>query len=327
VRINPVMRSPAVCCLLLAAMPLRAQDQAPAFRATSELVLVDVQVLHARTGTPAPGLQAADFQVFEEGVPQEMLHFSRDEFALSVVLLFDLTESVQGVLKRLAEGAKTALEHFKTADEVAVMVYSGHASLVDGFTTDRARTAHAIEKAAAMTSDEPAHFNEAVYQAAGEFTQAGSPANRRVVIWLTDNLPNVPYRKKYPAHTEVEALRALHEESAVVAPILLKSPVWEVLGPIVRAGEARYEVTFPPGDARKYAELTGGQAVGLRGKQPEERLAQLIDELRARYTIAYRPSDPQPAGAFREIRVELVPSRTLRLKEWNVLARKGYYRK
>ncbi len=327
VRNNLVMRRFGVLSLLLAAMPLHAQDETPVFRATSELVLVDVQVLHRKSGAPAPALQAADFRVYEEDTPQEILQFSRDEFPLSVVLLFDLTDSVQGVLKRLAEGSKTALDHFKPADEVAVMVYSGHATLVDGFTTDRARTVQAVEKSAAMTSDEPAHFNEAMYQAAMQLRQASSPANRRVIIWLTDNLPNVPYRKEYPAHTEVEAFRALHEEDVVVAPILMKSRLWAVLGPMVRASESSYEKEFPPGDARKYAELTGGQAVGLRGKQPEERLAQLIDELRARYTIGYRPSDPQPAGTFRRIRVELVPSQKLRPKEWNVLARHGYYRK
>jgi VWFA-related protein len=312
---------------LLAAMPLCAQDQTPVFRATSELVLMDVQVLHTKTRAPAPVLQAADFHISEEGAPQEILHFSRDEFPLSVVLLFDLTDSVRGVLKRLAEGARTALEHFKAADEVAVMVYSGHATLVDGFTTDRGRTVRAIEKAANLSSDEPAHFNEAVYQTVMQFRQAGSPANRRVIIWLTDNLPNVPYRKEYPAHTEVEALRALQEESVVVAPILLKSAAWTVLGPIFQATENSHKKSFPPGDARKYAELTGGQTVGLRGKRPEERLAQLIDELRARYTIGYRPSDPQPAGTFRKIRVELAPLRSLRPKEWTVLARQGYYRK
>jgi VWFA-related protein len=328
VRNSLLMRRLSVLSLLLAVMPLHAQDDTPVFRATSELVLVDVQVLHRKSGAPAPALQAADFRVYEEGMPQEILHFSRDEFPLSVVLLFDLTDSVQGVLKRLAEGAKTPLEHFKAADEVAVMVYSGHATLVDGFTKDRARTVQAIERAAAMTSDEPAHFNEAMYQAAMQLRQASSPANRRVIIWLTDNLPNVPYRKEYPAHTEVEAFRALHKDGVVVAPILLRSPLWAILGPImVRASEASHEKSFPPGDARKYAELTGGQAVSLRGKQPEERLAQLIDELRARYTIGYRPSDPQPAGTFREIFVELVPSQTLRPKEWTVLARRGYYRK
>jgi len=320
------MRGFAVLGLLVAAIPLWAQDQTPVFRVTSELVLVDVQVLHAKTGAPAPLLQASDFRVSEEGVAQEIRHFSRDEFPLSVGLLFDLTDSVKPELKRLAEGAKTALEHFKGADEVAVMVYSGHASLVDGFTKDRAQTVQAIEKAAAMSSGEPAHFNEGVYQAAMELRQSASPGTRRVIIWLTDNLPNVPYRKKYPVHTEAEAFRVLQEDGVVVAPILLKNPFWAALAPVVAAAEAPHRKAFPPGDARKYAELTGGQAVGLRGKKPDERLGQLIDELRARYTIGYRPSDPQPAGTFRKVRVELV-GESLRPKEWTVLASQGYYRK
>jgi hypothetical protein len=84
-----------------------------------------------------------------------------------------------------------------------------------------------------------------------------------VIIWLTDNLPNVPYRE-YSARTEVNAFRALHEEYVVVAPILLKGSLWAVLGPIVQASEASHKKSFPPGDARGYAELTGGQVVGIR---------------------------------------------------------------
>jgi VWFA-related protein len=313
--------------LLLAAPLIRAQEQTPVFQATTELALVDVQVLHIKTRTPAAALSAKDLRVYEEGVPQQILHLSRDEFPLSVVLLFDLTDSVRGVLKRLAEGAKTSLAHFKPEDEVAVMVYAGRAQLIDELTTDRGRTVQAIEKAATMKLDEPAHFNEAVYNATQQLRKANAAGNRRLIIWLTDNLPNVPYRKEYPAHTEIEALRALHEEGVVVAPILLKSPAWAVLGPLVTAMEAPKRKAYPPGDAHKYAELTGGQAVGLRGKRPEERLAQLIDELRARYTVGYRPSEPQPAGTFRKIRVELAPGGALRAKEWTVLARQGYYRR
>jgi len=59
---------------------------------------------------------------------------------LSVVLLFDLTESVHGVLHPLAAGARAALGHLKPEDEVAVMVYAASARTVDGFTRDHART-------------------------------------------------------------------------------------------------------------------------------------------------------------------------------------------
>jgi VWFA-related protein len=324
-------------CLLCAA-PLEAQEQTPLFRTTSELVLVDVQVLQVKTGSPAGALTAKDLRVFEEGVPQQIVQFSRDEFPLSVVMLFDLTDSVRGVLKRLAEGAKSAMAHFKPEDEIAVMVYSGGATLVDGFTRDRNRTLQGIGKAAGMTSDQPAHFNEAIYQAAMQLRNAGSPSNRRVIVWLTDNYPNVPFRQmSFPLHTEIEAFRALHEDGVMVAPILMKSPLGALMAAFAGASEVSKRKEFPPGDAKKYAELTGGQAVGLRGKQPEERLAQLIDELRSRYTVGYRPpesqaSESQPpesqsAYTFRRIRVELAPDGALRPKEWTVRAREGYYRK
>ena len=94
-----------------------------------------------------------------------------------------------------------------------------------------------------------------------------------------------------------------------MAPILIKSAL---MSTFANASEASKRKGFPPRNAKKYAELTGGQAVGMRGKQPEEELAQLIDELRARYTIGCRPPESQAAGTFRKIRVELAPDGALR---------------
>jgi len=47
----------------------------------------------------------ADFRLYENGVLQRISYFSQDELPLSVVFLFDLTDSVRPVLKPLAEGA------------------------------------------------------------------------------------------------------------------------------------------------------------------------------------------------------------------------------
>jgi len=88
-----------------------AQDATPVFRATSELVLVDVQVIHYKTKTASGVLQAKDFHLYEDGVPQQIAFFGRDQLPLSIALLFDLTDSVCGVLRRLAAGAQTALTH------------------------------------------------------------------------------------------------------------------------------------------------------------------------------------------------------------------------
>ena len=56
------MNKSALAALFLSLIPLSAQDQSPLFRTTSELVLLDVQVLRAKTGTPAGELQAKDLR-------------------------------------------------------------------------------------------------------------------------------------------------------------------------------------------------------------------------------------------------------------------------
>lgn len=329
-RVRPSI--PALHFLLLAAMAA-AQDDPPVFRATSELVLLDVQVIHKKTNTSTAALRREDLQVFEDGKPQTISFFSRDELPLSIVMLFDMTDTSQVVLKQLAAGARTALAHLKPVDEVAVMVYAAHGRVIDGFTTDRERSAAAIQQASGEDQPGGAFFNEAVWEAAELLRKSESPSGRRVVIWLTDNLPNVATRRTdrsggetFTIHSENEAIRNLHESGAVVTPLLLRSSLaMAIAGPLI-AFEAPLRHSHPPGDAHKYAELTGGQAIGLKGKRVEERLGELIDDLRSRYTIGYRPADEKPAGTFCKLRVSFASGAALKPQEWKVLARAGYYR-
>ncbi|HEV2446425.1 MAG TPA: VWA domain-containing protein, partial [Candidatus Sulfopaludibacter sp.] len=287
----------AVWCALVAATAA-GQDGTPVFRTTSELVLLDVQVIQKRTNTSTAALRREDLQVFEDGKPQEIAFFGRDELPLSIVMLFDMTATSQAVLKRLAQGAQSALRHLKASDEVAVMAYAAHGRVLDGFTTDRERTAAAIVRAAGEDQPGGAFFNEAVWEAAEMLRESGSPSGRRVVIWLTDTLPNVPISRtdrsdgvSHKVHTESEAIRKLHESGTLVAPLLLRSPLAMAMAGPVLAFEAPFRHSHPPGDAHKYAELTGGEAIGLGGRRVEERLGDLIDDLRSRYTIGYRPAD------------------------------------
>jgi VWFA-related protein len=323
----------ALCCAGLAAAAA-GQDGTPTFRATSELVMLDVQVIHKKTATSTAALRREDLQVFEDGKPQKIVFFSRDELPLSIVMLFDMTATSQAVLKRLAGGARSALTHLKPGDEVAVIVYAAFGRVIDGFTTDRERTVAAIERASGESQPGGAFFNEAVWEATELLRKSGTPSGRQVVIWLTDNLPNVPMGRSDSSdgesrtvHTESEAIRSLHESGVVVAPLLLRSSLAAALAGPVLAFEAPFRHSHPPGDAHKYAELTGGQAIGLGGKRVEERLGELIDDLRSRYTIGYRPTDEKPVGTFCKAQVSLAPDSALRPLEWKVLARAGYYRK
>src|SRR5262249_21687193 len=113
--------------------------------------------------------------------------------------------------------------------------------------------------------------------------------------------------KGVPPHTEVEAIRGLHESGTVVTALLLKDVLAAAWAEPLYAAEAPARLKYPAGNAHKYAEITGGVSPGLRGKNVEERLAEAIDGLRSRYTIGYRPSDTKPAGTFCRIQVGLAP--------------------
>jgi len=77
----------------------------PVIRVTVDLVVVDAQVVQKKTGRPIGSLTREDFELLEDGIRQEIVSFSQDQLPLSIVFLFDLTESVRPVLKPLASGA------------------------------------------------------------------------------------------------------------------------------------------------------------------------------------------------------------------------------
>jgi VWFA-related protein len=308
----------------------------PLFRVTVRVEVVDAQVVSKKTKHPVSSLQREDFEVYEDNIRQEITSFSQDELPLSVVILFDLTDSVRPVLVSLAEGALEALQHLKAEDEVAVMTYASSTQLVQDFTTNRGLAAAAIVKASRMKSDEAAFFNEGIYQAAAQLAQSRNPASRRVIIWLTDNVPNIPseeIRARYgksirnrTLHTEKDAIAQVLKTDTVVCTLLKKSEISDQEDAHRDVEKILGRMQYPPGEVRKYAQLTGGEVVESSGKKLKVELAELIDDLRLRYSLSYHPSAGKPPGKFCAIKVKL--SRELKRSQGDllVITKQGYYR-
>jgi len=296
----------------------------PVIRVNVELVQVDVQVLQKKTGRTVGSLNKEDFQLYEDGVQQKIAELSQNQLPLSVVLLFDLTDSVRPVLKPLAAGALAALQHLKPEDEVAVMVYAASAQLLQDFTTDREQVVAAIEKASEMESPDAAFFNEAVFQACAQLGKAKNPRSRRTIIWLTDNVPNIPS----DVHSEKDAFHEALETGTVISALLERSAFSDIA--IVAFSKnpmfARSRMHNPPGDVYKYAERTGGEVMKSSKDEVSVKLAQLIDEIRSRYTVGYYPSVKQPKGKFCEIKLHISAETEKREGRLLVRTKRGYYR-
>jgi VWFA-related protein len=311
-------------------------DKAGAYRVDVHVVQVDAQVLNKKTRQAARALKKEDFELYEDNVRQQVSSFSQDTLPLSVVLLFDLTDSVWPVLSSLADGALEALHHLKPEDEVTVMVYAASAQVLQEATTDRALALAAIEKASRMESGEAAFFNEGIFQAAEQLARGKNSSSRRVIIWLTDNVPNIPsedsvplrYRKSLNGampHTQTEAVQHLLRTNTVVCSLVKQSDM-SVSGESGLMSKPAERMLYPPGEVYKYAAVTGGQVIEFKKKELKEKLGLLIDDLRMRYTLAYHPSGLKAKGKYCAIKVKLTPETKKAIGNVTVEARQGYYR-
>jgi hypothetical protein len=159
-----------------------------------------------------------------------------------------------------------------------------------------------------------------------------------VIIWLTDNVPDFPsdeIRRRYgrslkhnELHTEKQALDALFRAGPMVCALVDRSILSDNETMSRNAHWADYMLQrgqYPPGDVFRYAEQTGGEVAESSAKRMPQKLAAMIDSIRARYTLGYHPA-PLTAAGFREIRLRLAPDTERRVGKVSVVAKKGYWR-
>jgi VWFA-related protein len=309
------------------------QSEPPTIHVDTQFVLLDALVESKKSGIPLDTLSAEDFQLSEDGVPQTISYFSRDQLPLSVVFLFDMTETVHAALAPLAQAALQVLGHLKPEDEVAVMTFSSRADLMQGFTPNRKLAAEAVRTASWMADVEGTFLDEDMFEAVEQVMKA-KEGNRRVLVWLTDGTANkenafnrATIGQHAPAHlhTQPEAMTRLLQSGAVVSVLIDRTA--ETYRAITASGAGGTRL----GDIDEYARATGGPVLNTGTKEVPENLALLIDQVRARYTLGYKPTAAESQGKFCKLSLRLSPEflakhPEVRKQDLVVMTRSGYYR-
>jgi VWFA-related protein len=280
-------------------------------RINADVVLLDAQVLDRKTGRAVGDLKQDEFELYEDGVKQQIAYFGHDELPLSILLLLDVSGSVRPIVRQIADGAREALDKLKPADEVAVMAFAEEATLVQGFTRDHQLIADQIKTASEKTSIGRGTFlAAALYEAAREMPQATNPASRRVIIVVTDNIAVASKRAKQRATTE------LFESGTVVC------------GLIVRGGFGKTVNVMTLGlvhGLNPFADETGGELINADKKEVDTKLADLLTHLRTRYTLGYKPQNTQEDGKLRRIKLQLTAQAQRTRGKLAIRTKQGYY--
>jgi Ca-activated chloride channel homolog len=284
---------------------------------STQLVVVDAQILNKRTGMPVDGLSERDFVVYEEGGKQQITHFSQDKLPLSIVLLLDVSGSVALAIDKVRESGLRALNELKPGDEVALMAFGEWATVLQDFTKDRNLITAQL---AFLESMGPwirngTYIDEAVYSAAKYLSKASNPNSRRIIVIVTDNLSNQPPNL---GHSESEALVQLHASGAALCGLIVGdfnavASAYKRNGLLLRDSIANFLTE------------TGGILSRVDKENVTAKLALLIERLRSRYSLGYTPLNIKRDGKFRNIKLKVSPEVGRREGDVTIVARKGYY--
>ena len=225
------------------------------------------------------------------------------------MLLLDVSGSVRPILHQIRDGARNALQHLKAEDEVAVMAFGTRTELIQNFTKDRSLVSQKIEAATASERLGRATFlGPALDSAAIEMARAPTQSSRRVIIVITDNIAVTDSKE------EKQILEELFDNGTVVYGLIVRAAIGKVFN-VVFLGTIH--------GVNRYVEQTGGEIFGAGKNEVDAKLAVVIDRLRARYAIGFRPTENAAKDEFRPVEIKL--SAAKRKEKPVVLTKRGYY--
>lgn len=313
--------------LLSSFLPAHSQTRKPEeiIKLNVELVALDVQIFDRKTQHVINGLTQNDFEIYEDGVKQKIEQFSQDKLPLSVVLLLDASGSMWTVLERLRANALEALQSLKPEDEVAVIVTADDTRLVRDFTKEKFLVAETLRQLDFKAfGDNGILLHDSLYRAATHLQRASNPLDRRIIIAVTDNITIPAYNWRF--FQKEQTISLLLETGVVVCGLVINhSLATRAFSKIPGFPERR-----AGGDIHNYADLTGGEALSAEGDTVGQKLIELINHLRTRYTLAFVPSNTKRDGKFRRLKVRLTAETQQRLnnsglRDLAIRTRSGYY--
>lgn len=311
-----------LCVLCVSAYVTSAAQQV--FRSNVDGVIVPVAVTSANK--PVPGLTAADFELRDNGVVQEIQRVESEKVPLDLTLLLDLSSSVDGpMLQRLKSAVTDTAGLLKRDDRIRLVAISqvlhevfalqprGDALPLDALSAEGATSLYDGLGATMMRPSETGRRQLVVAFTDGRDSTSIIDANTAAdLARLSESVVDVVV----PANplTQDQSTRRLAQRSTGVASILGENVILGANGPSSRAPDDPAMVALTA-----VVRPTGGQVFLLdTGDSISKAFRNMLETFRASYVLEYVPRNVSGDG-WHEVTVTVT-----KRGRYEIRNRKGY---
>lgn len=295
---------PTIALIIATGSVLQAGPARPQFRADVQVVKVDVFVTRGRQAVT--DLKSHEFEVYDNGISQEVHLLERESVPLTAVLVLDSSASLAGrKLADLQKAVRAFLHALAPNDRVALLAFSSHLEILAGLEDSRETTLEALLK---MRAEGATSLHDALY--AG--LTIGSQNAGSLLLVFTDG------RDTFSWLTAGDVVDVVRKTDSLVYAVTTqpKQPVdWQWYAPY---GLKVFDPTV--GFLDRVASAGGGTVFSLDSlSELEPVLLSILAEMKTRYRLYYYPHGVERPG-WHDLKIKV------RRRGLKVRARRGYWR-
>lgn len=271
-------------------------EEGDKIKINADLVQLHVRVID-RNNRPINNVPRSDFHVFEDGVPQSIESFTREEVPISYGLAVDTSGSLRSQLPSVIEAGKSIINSNRSGDETFLVRFVGRDNIetVQDFTASKELLGDALDNM--YVEGGQTAIIDAVYLSAehvAEYRKGDdSDRRRRALIVITDG------EDRNSFYNQEQLFARLREDDVQIFVIGFINELDKEAG-FIRKSPREKAVNL----INRLAEDTGGRAFFPESLSELPQIAnEIIRDLRTQYVIAYNPTNKTPDGTYRAIKV------------------------
>lgn len=265
-------------------------------RINADLVQLHVRVID-RNNRPIDNVPRDAFRVFEDGVPQTIESFTREEVPISYGLAVDTSGSLRSQLQSVIDAGKTIINSNKPGDETFLIrfISSDKIETVQEFTASKDLLMDGLDNL--YVEGGQTAIIDAVYLSAEHVSdyRKGNDGDRRrrALIVITDGEDRNSFYK------QEQLFARLREDDVQIFVIGFVNELDKEAGFIRKSPRDKAVALI-----NKLASETGGRAFFPNSVAELPQIAaDIVRDLRTQYVIAYNPTNKTADGTYRAIRV------------------------